>query len=93
MGRTYSNFSILFLKNGTRGNVFVRASMAGMKHEEQKRAGAERVCLAPHHCSSLKKSGQELKQGRNPEAGIDAEATEEGYIPACSHSFVQPAFL
>jgi hypothetical protein len=28
------------------------------------------------HCSSLRKSGQELKQGRNLEAGADAEVTK-----------------
>jgi hypothetical protein len=29
-----------------------------------------------HYCSSPKKSGQELTQGRNLEAGADAEAKE-----------------
>ena len=30
--------------------------------------------MLPHHCSALKKSGQELTQGRNLEAEADAEA-------------------
>jgi hypothetical protein len=30
----------------------------------------------PHHCSSQKKSRQELKQGRNLETGANAEAME-----------------
>ena len=35
-----------------------------------------------HHCSSLK-SGQELKQGRNLEAGADAEAMGGGGLLSC----------
>jgi hypothetical protein len=34
------------------------------------------LTLLQHHCSSSRKSGQELKQGRNLEAGADAEVME-----------------
>ena len=40
-----------------------------------------------------RKSGQELKQGRNLEAGADAEAMEKGHLLACSFWQAQPAFL
>ena len=36
-----------------------------------------------HHSPSLKKSGQELKEGSNLEAGADAEAMEEYCLLAC----------
>jgi hypothetical protein len=44
----------------------------------EKQVGKERVYLAYSSCQSpsLKKSGQELKQGRNLEAEADAEAME-----------------
>lgn len=44
----------------------------------------------PHH---ERKSGQELKQGKNQAAGIDAEAVEECCLLACSSWLAQPAFL
>jgi hypothetical protein len=40
-----------------------------------------------------RKSGQELKQGSNLEAGADAEAMEGCYLLACSPWLAQPAFL
>jgi hypothetical protein len=36
------------------------------------------------HSSSLKETGQELKKGRNLEAGTDAEAIVECCLLACS---------
>ena len=48
-----------------------------MKHHSQNKLGQERVYLhfhiSGHH---QRKSGQELEQGRNLEAGADAEVTE-----------------
>jgi hypothetical protein len=38
-------------------------------------------------------SGQKLKQGRNLEAGADAETTEECCLVACSSWLAQPVFL
>jgi hypothetical protein len=43
---------------------------------------------AVHH---QRKSGQELKQGRNLEAGADSEAMEACYSLACSLWLAQPA--
>ena len=40
-----------------------------------------------------RKSAQELTQGRNLEAGVDAEAMEESYLLACFPSLAQLAFL
>lgn len=40
-----------------------------------------------------KKSGQEVKQSRNPEAGARAEAMEGCCLLVCSPWLVQPAFL
>ena len=48
-----------------------------MKHYEQRQVSMKRVYLV---CASIPQfiiKGQELKQGRNPEAGADAEAMEE----------------
>ena len=50
-----------------------------MKHHDQKpklRRTGFIWLTPPRGCSSLKESGQELKQGRNLEAGADAEAME-----------------
>jgi hypothetical protein len=47
-----------------------------------------------HFHSIIKsKSGQEFKQGRNLQAGADAEATEQCYLLAYSLWLAQPAFL
>jgi hypothetical protein len=40
-----------------------------------------------------RKSGQELKQGRNMETGIDAEAMDGDYLLDCSPWLAQPASL
>jgi len=42
---------------------------------------------------SLKKISTELKQGRNPEAGADAETMEGCCLLACSSWLAQPAFF
>jgi hypothetical protein len=39
-----------------------------------------------HH---QRKSEQELKQGRNPEAGADADTKDGCYLLACSSLFIQ----
>ena len=48
------------------------------------------IPITVHHQRML---GQELKQGRNPEAGADAEAMEGCCLLACSFLLTQPAFL
>jgi hypothetical protein len=62
----------------------------------KRQVGEERVYSA-YTCTLLfitKGSfGQELKQGRNLEAGADAEAMEECCLLDCSLWFAQPAFL
>ena len=47
-------------------------------------------CIIVHNQG---KSGQELKQGRNLEAGADAEAMDGCCLLACSPWFAQSAFL
>jgi hypothetical protein len=46
--------------------------------------------IAVHH---QRKSGLELTQGRNLEAGVDAEAMDECCLKACFPWLAQPAFL
>jgi hypothetical protein len=46
--------------------------------------------IAVHYQREL---GQELKQGRNPEAGVDAEAMEGCCLLACSSCLAQSPFL
>jgi hypothetical protein len=46
--------------------------------------------IAIHH---QRKLGQELTQGRNLEAGADAEAMERGCLLACLPWPAQPAFF
>jgi hypothetical protein len=45
-----------------------------MKHHDQKQLGEEMVFYLSY--ASISQSGQELKQGRNLEAGADAEALD-----------------
>ena len=76
--------------------VLVRVSLAAIKHHDQKPSwgGKGLTQLTLLHCSlSLKKSGQELKQRRNLEAGADTEAMEGCCLLACSPWLAQPAFL
>ena len=67
--------------------VFVRIFMAVMKHCDQSNLGRKRFIQL------MLKSGQELKQGRNLEAGADAEAMEGCRLLACSSWFARLAFL
>ena len=69
--------------------VLVRIIIAAMKYHNQKNSklgGNGSFCLhiysAVHH---YRKSGRELKQCRNLEAGADAEAIEGCCILACFH--------
>ena len=45
------------------------------------------------HCSSLKEVRTGTQTGQEPEAGTDAEAMEECWLPGYSHDFVPTAFL
>ena len=54
-----------------------------MKHYDPSSLGRKR--FIPHHpFNHLRKAEQELKQGRNLEAGVDAEAIEGCCLLACS---------
>jgi hypothetical protein len=56
-----------------------------MKHQGQKQVGEEKVYLA-YTCTLqpiIEGTGQELKQSRNLEAGVDAEAMEGCCLLAC----------
>lgn len=60
--------------------VLVRVSITMTKHHDQKGnwGGKEEICFTFLYCSpSLGKSEQELRQGRDLEAGVDAEAMED----------------
>ena len=58
--------------------VLARVSTAVMNHHEQKQAGKEGVCLTYTSTALCITEGrrQGLKQGRNLEAGADAEGLE-----------------
>jgi len=75
-------------------SVLVRVTMAVMKHHDQ-RANWEGKGLLGLHFQIVvhhrRKSGQELTQDRNLEAGADAEAVEEGCLLACFPWLSQPA--
>jgi hypothetical protein len=46
--------------------------------------------ITVHH---LRKSGQELKQGRNLKIGAEAEAIDKYYLLVCSSWLAHPVFL
>jgi hypothetical protein len=63
----------------------------------KKQVGKERVCLLSLYFQIIthhwKKSGQELKQGWNLEAGADAEAMEGCCLLVCFSWLAHPAFF
>jgi hypothetical protein len=70
--------------------------IAAVKCHDQKASwGRKGSCGLCFHTTVYhqKKSGQELKQGRNLETGADAEAMEECCFLACSSWLTQSAFL
>ena len=77
------------------GVALVRVSIGATKHHKQATwEGKGLFCLGSHIIvHHWRKSGQELKQGRNLEAGADAEAMEECCLLVCSSWLVQPAFF
>jgi hypothetical protein len=78
------------------GPALVRVSIAAMKHHDQKASWGGKGLFSLHFHIAVRhqrKSGQELTQGRNLEAGADADALEECCLLACFPWFIQPAFL
>ena len=76
--------------------VLVRVSIAMRKHHDQKASWGGKGLLGLHFSIAVhhqRKPEQELKQGRNLEAGADAEAMEKPCLLARSPWFAQPAFL
>jgi hypothetical protein len=61
-----------------------------MKHYDQRNLGGKTLIGLDVHTTvhHLRKSEQELKQGRDLEAGADAEATESCCLLACSVCFL-----
>jgi hypothetical protein len=76
--------------------VLVRVCITAQNIMTKKQVGEERVYsaytfhTAVHH---QRKSGQELTQGRNLEAGADVEAMEGFFLLACFPWLAQLAFL
>jgi hypothetical protein len=76
--------------------VLVRASVAVMKHHDPNASlGGKGLFSLNFHITvhHQRKSGLELKQGRNLEAGADTAAMEECCLLACFPWLAQPAFL
>ena len=75
--------------------VSVRVSIAAVKHHDQGKLGRKGFIrlhfqITIHH---WRKSGQELKQGRNLKAGADAEAMEGCCLLTCFTWLAPPALL
>jgi hypothetical protein len=71
-------------------------SFAVVKHHDQTSSGGPQGLFSSHFHITVhdqRKSGQELTQGRDLEAGADAEAMEGCCLLACSSWLAQPAFL
>lgn len=69
--------------------VFVRVSIASMKHHVQNVSWGGTGLFSLHFCIAIcgrRKLGQEFKQGRVREVGADGEAMEGSYLLACPHS-------
>ena len=76
-------------------SAYLRVSIAATEQDDQGNLGKE-VYFSSHFqgiVHSRVKSRQELTQGRNLEAGTDAEAMEGCCLLACSPWLAQPAFL
>lgn len=68
--------------------ILVRVSVAVLEHHDQRASWGGKGYFSSHFHGTVHycgKSGQELKQGRSLEAGIDAEAVEGCCLLACSH--------
>ena len=80
----------------SRQGVLVRVSMAALQHHDQGVSWGGKGLLSLHFHIAVhhqRKSGLEPKQGRNLEAGVDAETMEvlllPGLLPlACSACFL-----
>jgi hypothetical protein len=74
--------------------VLVKASTAMMKLHEQKACcgvgGRVYLLILPCCVNHQRKSGQEIKQGRNLEAGADAETMEGAAYWLASHALFIP---
>lgn len=73
----------------------LRVSISAQSNMTKKQVGEERVIqlTLPHCCWSPKEVRLELKQGRNWEAGADAEGMEGCYLLDCFSWLAQLAFL
>jgi hypothetical protein len=58
--------------------VLVKVTIAAVKHYDESNLGRKGLIqlTLPYHNSSLKKSGRDLKQGRNLEAGANTDSME-----------------
>jgi hypothetical protein len=74
----------------------VKVFVAVKKYHDQKASWGGKCLFSLHFHIGVhhqRKSGQALKQGRNLEAGADAEAMEECCLLTCFPWLVQLAFL
>lgn len=72
---------------------FWSVTFVGMKHNDQSNLGRKGFVLWSFHITVhyQRKSGQEFKEGRNLEAGADAEAVERSCLLACPLTFTYSA--
>jgi hypothetical protein len=73
--------------------MVIIANKWAISHDQKESWGGKGLFdfhIAVHY---QRKSGQELKQGRNLETGVNAEVVEGRCLLACSPWLAQPAFL
>jgi len=75
--------------------LFLIVSIAATKITIAKKHVAEKRVYSPLFMNSIHqwKSGQELRQGRNLEGGVDVETMEGCCLLACFPWLAHPAFL
>jgi hypothetical protein len=95
MPLVYLSFVLyMYLSHCTLSSVCTRVAITALKHCDQKQVWWGEGALGSHFHVAVyhwRKSGQKLKQGRNLEAGADAEAMEGYCLLACFWWFAQPA--
>jgi hypothetical protein len=77
------------------GRWYLRVSIAVIKHQNKNQFGEERICFSLQFYITVchqRISGQGFKQGRNLEAGADAEVMARCCLLACSSLLSLPFY-
>lgn len=74
-------------------NVFLKVSIAGLNIMTKIKLGRVILLMISHDSLLSKKDRSELKQGRSPESGADAETMKRCCLLACFSRLSHTAFL